>query len=89
MNGFNPNFVFTYESGNSITVSFNNFTSNSFDCIIMSHILRPSDQDNYLPAYFGKATFIENIQSFDFDLTNINFGQPYLFKIEVIAAAIK
>ena len=88
MNGFNPNFVLTYESGNSITASFNNFTTKSFDCIIMQHNLRPSDKDNYLPAYFRQTTYSGNIQSFDFDLTNINFGQPYLFKIEVKAAAV-
>ncbi len=43
MNGFNPNFVFLYESGTSIKVTFNNFTTNNTECIIMSHDLLPSD----------------------------------------------
>jgi hypothetical protein len=29
MNGFNPNFVFYYEAGTTITVTFNNFTTNN------------------------------------------------------------
>ena len=34
MNGFNPNFIFYYESGNSIKVTFKNFTTNNTYCIV-------------------------------------------------------
>ncbi len=61
MNGFNPNFVFLYESGTSIKVTFNNFTTNNTECIIMSHDLLPSDKDEFLPIYFSKISFSSSI----------------------------
>jgi len=50
MNGFNPNFVVIYESGNSIKIKFNNFTTDSKICFMQKHFLGPSDQDNLLPV---------------------------------------
>ena len=48
MYGFNPNFNLTYESGNSIKISFNNFTTNN-KCEMQSHNILPSDKDEFLP----------------------------------------